>query len=130
MKSGISLNIYFLLWILTPGMTEGGLQAGSSGGPCPAASHQLLSPVASGKLSEVLPFCETNVLQKTLPGRSSFVVQRVKDLRCHCSSSGHCCDVGSVPGPGTSMCHKCGRKKKTNLYKTKTPNPGLSVCEQ
>ena len=25
----------------------------------------------------------------------------LKIQRCHCSSSGHCCGVGSIPGPGT-----------------------------
>ena len=30
---------------------------------------------------------------------------------CHCRGSGHCCDVGSIPGPGTSTCPRCGQKK-------------------
>ena len=30
----------------------------------------------------------------------------------HCTSSGHCCGTGSVPGPGTSMCHGLAKKKK------------------
>ena len=29
---------------------------------------------------------------------------------CHCSSSGHCCGVGSIPGLGTSTC--CGHSQK------------------
>ena len=32
---------------------------------------------------------------------------------CHCSSLGHCCGVGSIPGPGTSTCHGCSPQKIT-----------------
>ena len=28
----------------------------------------------------------------------------------HCSDSGRCCDVDSIPGPGTSTNYKCGQK--------------------
>ena len=31
---------------------------------------------------------------------------------CHCSHLGHCCDVGLILGPGTSTCHRHGRKGK------------------
>ena len=31
---------------------------------------------------------------------------------CHCSSLGHGCGMGSIPGPGTSTCCKDGQKKK------------------
>ena len=38
---------------------------------------------------------------------------------CHCSSLGHCCGAGSVPGPGTSTCHRWGQKKKErSLFST------------
>ena len=30
----------------------------------------------------------------------------------HCSSSGHCCGVELIPGPGTSTCRGCGQKIK------------------
>ena len=30
----------------------------------------------------------------------------------YCSSSGHCCDVGLIPGLGTSTCHGHSQKKK------------------
>jgi len=30
----------------------------------------------------------------------------------HCSGSGCCCSAGSIPGPGVSICHRCGKKKK------------------
>ena len=33
---------------------------------------------------------------------------------CHCSSLGHCCGAGSIPGPGTSICYGCGQKKKNH----------------
>ena len=31
---------------------------------------------------------------------------------CHCSGSGHCCGMGSVPGPGISACCRCSQKGK------------------
>ena len=31
---------------------------------------------------------------------------------CHCSGWGHCCGMGWIPGPGTSTCLGCGRKRK------------------
>ena len=31
---------------------------------------------------------------------------------CHCSGSCCCCSTGSIPGPGTSICHKCSQKEK------------------
>ena len=30
---------------------------------------------------------------------------------CHCCGSGCCCDVGLIPGPGTSTCHGRGQKE-------------------
>ena len=32
--------------------------------------------------------------------------------RCHGCCSGHCCGTGSIPGLGTSTCHRCSPKKK------------------
>ena len=29
---------------------------------------------------------------------------------CHCCGSGYSCDVGSMPGPGTSTCQEHGQK--------------------
>ena len=34
---------------------------------------------------------------------------------CHCSNSGCCCGAGSIPGPGTSICHGCGQEKKNTV---------------
>ena len=31
---------------------------------------------------------------------------------CQCSGSGCCCGMGSIPGVGTSTCHRCRKKKK------------------
>ena len=40
-------------------------------------------------------------------------------LCCHCSSSGHCCEAGSFPGPGTFACcgHSQNKQTKNNLEK-------------
>ena len=35
---------------------------------------------------------------------------RIQDY--HYSSSGHCCGVGLIPGPGTSTCHGNSQKTK------------------
>ena len=41
---------------------------------------------------------------------------------CHCSSSGHCCGVGLIPGPGASACCRHGpppapqKKQKTKNH--------------
>ena len=32
---------------------------------------------------------------------------RLRIWYCHCRGSGCCCGAGSVPGPGTSICHGC-----------------------
>ena len=37
---------------------------------------------------------------------------RLRVWHCHCSSSGHCCDVGLIPGLGTSACCGCGPPPK------------------
>ena len=31
---------------------------------------------------------------------------------CHCCGSGYSCSMGSIPGLGTSTCHRCNQKKK------------------
>lgn len=43
---------------------------------------------------------------------SSLVAQQVRDLALSLSGLGCCCGMVSIPGPGTSTCHKCGKKKK------------------
>ena len=43
----------------------------------------------------------------------------------HCSGLGCCCSMGSTPGPGTSACHRCGKKTET---KTKNPHRVKSFC--
>ena len=47
------------------------------------------------------------------------MVQAVKypALSLHCP--GHCCGMGSIPGPGTSTCHKKIKKNKTKQNKQK-----------
>ena len=39
---------------------------------------------------------------------------------CCCSGLGHCCGLGLIHGPGTSMCHGHGQKNKQNQNKQKT----------
>ena len=39
--------------------------------------------------------------KKKTAGRRS----RLRIQCCHCSSLGHCCGTGSIPGPGISTCH-------------------------
>ena len=54
-----------------------------------------------------------NALKKNFLG----VLWWLRNLRiwhCRCSSLGHCCDAVSIPGPGISICHGCG--KKTYLF--------------
>ena len=36
---------------------------------------------------------------------------------CQCCGSGHCCGTSSVPGPGNSTGHRCGKNKQTNKQK-------------
>lgn len=44
------------------------------------------------------------------------MVPQVKDLRCgrSCGAGGKCSGEGSIPGPGTSTCGGCKKKKKKN----------------
>ena len=37
------------------------------------------------------------------------MAQQVKDFRYHCSSPGHCCGMGVIPG--NSTCWECEKKK-------------------
>ena len=41
---------------------------------------------------------------------------------CHCSSSGCCCGMGSIPGLGTSACHGYSQKERKRKEKTATRN--------
>lgn len=44
---------------------------------------------------------------------------RLRIWRHHCSSPGHCCGTGSLPNPGASTCHRCGKiNKQTTIIKT------------
>ena len=40
------------------------------------------------------------------------VVNELRIWDCHRSSLGHCCGTDSIPGPGTSICHRCGQINK------------------
>lgn len=37
---------------------------------------------------------------------------------CHCDSSHYCCDVGSIPGQGTSVCCECCKREKKDQSET------------
>ena len=55
--------------------------------------------------------CETPVLVQ-LQTNGHGVLLWCSGLRiynCHCSHSSHCCGAGSVPGLGTSTCHRHGQ---------------------
>ena len=47
---------------------------------------------------------------------------------CPCSGLGHCCGVGLIPGPGTSIC--CRRGQKIKKKKKKQEHLLSSVAEQ
>ena len=63
------------------------------------------------------------------------MVQQLKILHCHCSSFCFCCDVGSIPDPGTSACHvrdrkeEKKRKKKRQYYGLTTLTPSTEIPE-
>ena len=44
-------------------------------------------------------------------------MQQVKDPALFLQQPGHCCGVGLIPGPGTSTCCGCGKKRKTERKK-------------
>lgn len=50
-------------------------------------------------------------------------VQWVKTWCCLCSGLGHSCGMGSIPGPGTSMCCRRGQIKK-NFEESYVLRPG------
>ena len=58
-------------------------------------------------MCKILWFKDGTPVEKEEIVESCLVVQQVKDL---CSDLGHCCDVGLVPGPGTSTC--CGYSRE------------------
>ena len=43
---------------------------------------------------------------------------------CHCSSMGHYSGAGSIPGPETSTCLRCGQKKKERKKEEKEKKKG------
>ena len=56
-----------------------------------------------------------------LQGGVPMWLSRLKIQPYHCSGSGCCCGVGSIPDPGISICCGCGKKKKkkaTRIYYT------------
>ena len=38
------------------------------------------------------------------------MAQQVRIWQHPCCSLGHCCDMGSIPGPGISACHRSSQK--------------------
>ena len=42
----------------------------------------------------------------------SWFFSRLKIRHCHCCDNGYSYGEGSIPGPGTSTCHRCGQKKE------------------
>ena len=70
------------------------------------------------------PSCLSRVLSKDDPKSTLAVPLWSSGLRiwhCHCSSRGHCCGSGSIPGPGTSTCHGHGQKNKKEQNNLKRP---------
>ena len=54
------------------------------------------------------------------------MAQRVK--HCHCCGSGYCCEKGSIPALGTSVCHRAAKKKKKKIPTPLFPTLyGLSI---
>ena len=43
------------------------------------------------------------------------MTQQIKDLTCHCSRSGCCCDAGWIPGLGASTCFGHSQNKQTKI---------------
>ena len=43
---------------------------------------------------------------------------------CHCCSSGQYCGLGSIPGLGTTACHRCSQKKKEKRKEKKKKRNG------
>ena len=56
------------------------------------------------------------LFEKSNPG-VLWWINGLKIWHCHCCDSGHCCYVGSDPGPGTSTC--LGHSQKINKLKNK-----------
>ena len=44
-------------------------------------------------------------------------LSRLRIQRCHCCGTDPCCGTGSIPGPETSACHRCSKKKKKTKEK-------------
>ena len=58
--------------------------------------------------------CQNDYYQKTKENELGVPLwcSRLRIQCGHCSGLGHCCDTVSVPGLGTSACHRCGQKRK------------------
>ena len=56
---------------------------------------------------------------------------RLRIQHCHCSSSGHCCGTGLIPGQGTSACCRRGQKKpKQQQQQKRTPHNSSPTIAQ
>ena len=68
-----------------------------------------LRPIWVFRPSVLLPIC-TSSFFKCLTFGVPLWCSGLRIQHCHCSGSGHCCDLGLIPGLGTSTCHRCGQR--------------------
>ena len=63
-----------------------------------------------------------------LQGGVPMWLSRLRIQPYHCSGSGCCCGVGSIPDPGISICCGCGKKKKKRLQGYSIQQTEYSQC--
>ena len=98
-------------------------QAETQGRTCPASSNQLSRrslisqiPLPSHITSSSEQFYVVLIKSSDYPHFGVLVWHSNLRIQCcHSSGLGHCCDSGSIPGPGTSTCHRYRKKKKIIL---------------
>ncbi len=65
--------------------------------------HYLVSLTEEGKIDEIINYQKKEEI--------AAAKGKVKEKRSDCCGLGCCCGTGSIPGPGTSTCHRCGQKQ-------------------
>lgn len=81
------------------------------GQPIHMLPHCTLSPERCPVLFMLNEMCVNfSTPDLNVPFRRSLMTQKLRIWRCHCCGSGRCGGMGSIPGPRTFVCCRCGRK--------------------
>ena len=94
----------------------GSILSASLGSPACLENVAVIYRYVVSLLNHLLMFCFKNLQLRAFLWHS-----RLRIWHCLCGGLGHCCAVGLIPGPGTSMCYGYSLPPTKQQNKTKTP---------